>query len=53
MSLRPLRCPRRLVIDTILYVLRTGTAWRRAPHDLVPWDVAYRCFVAGAPTARA
>ncbi|SCG35700.1 Transposase [Micromonospora siamensis] len=41
---RPLRYPRRLVIDTILYVLRTGTAWRHVPHDLVPWDVAYRWF---------
>jgi transposase len=41
---RPLRYPRRLVIDTILYVLRTGTAWRHVPHDLAPWDVAYRWF---------
>jgi transposase len=41
---RPLRYPHRLVIDTILYVLRTGTAWRHVPHDLAPWDVAYRWF---------
>jgi transposase len=41
---RPLVYDRRLVIDTILYVLRTGTAWRHVPHDLVPWDVAYRWF---------
>lgn len=41
---RPLKYPRRLVIDTILYVLRTGTAWRHVPHDLAPWDVAYRWF---------
>ena len=39
-----MRYPRRLVIDTILYVLRTGTAWRHVPHDLAPWDVAYRWF---------
>lgn len=41
---RPLRYPRRLVLDTILYVLRTGTAWRHVPHDLAPWDTAYRWF---------
>ncbi|MEU2636366.1 transposase, partial [Micromonospora fulviviridis] len=41
---RPLGNPRRLVIDTILYVLRTGCAWRLVPHDLTPWDVAYRWF---------
>ncbi|MFG2041612.1 IS5 family transposase [Dactylosporangium sp. NPDC048998] len=41
---RPLRYPRRLVIDTILYVLRSGCAWRLVPHDLAPWDVAYRWF---------
>ena len=34
----------RAVVDTILYVLRTGCAWRMAPHDLVRWDVAYRWF---------
>lgn len=32
------------MIDAILYVLRTGCAWRMLPHDLVPWDVAYRWF---------
>jgi len=41
---RPARYQRRLVIDTILYVLRSGCAWRLVPHDLVPWDVAYRWF---------
>jgi transposase len=39
---------RRLVVDTILYVLRAGCAWRMAPHDLVPWWVAYRWFRAWA-----
>lgn len=46
---RPLRYERRLVIDSILYVLGSGCAWRRMPHDLAPWDVAYRWF--GAWTA--
>jgi transposase len=35
---------RRLVVDTILDVLRAGCAWRVVPHDLVPWWVAYRWF---------
>ena len=34
----------RLVIDTILYVLASGCAWRLVPHDLAPWDAAYRWF---------
>lgn len=41
---RRLKHDRRLVLDTILYVLRTGCAWRLVPHDLVPWDAAYRWF---------
>ncbi|KJE24376.1 transposase, IS4 family, partial [Frankia torreyi] len=40
----PLKYDRRLVIDSILYVLGAGCSWRRMPHDLAPWDVAYRWF---------
>ncbi len=43
---RPLKFDRRLILDTILYVLRTGCAWRHVPHDLAPWDAAYRWFAA-------
>lgn len=39
---RPLVYGHRLVIDTILYVLVSGCAWRLVPHDLAPWDAAYR-----------
>src|SRR5688572_12990820 len=38
----------RLIIDTILYVLVSGCAWRLAPHDLAPWDAAYRWFGGGS-----
>jgi transposase len=38
--------PPRLVVDTILYVLVTGCAWRMVPHDLTPWSTAYRWFAA-------
>ena len=43
---RPLKYDRRLILDTILYVLRTGCAWRHVPHDLARWDAAYRWFTA-------
>jgi transposase len=45
---RPLKFDRRLILDTILYVLRTGCAWRLVPHDLAPWDAAYRWSAAGS-----
>jgi transposase len=45
---RPLKHDRRLVLDSILYVLVSGCAWRLLPHDLVPWDAAYRWFRAWA-----
>ena len=41
---RPLKFDRRLILDTVLYVLRTGCSWRLVPHDLAPWDAAYRWF---------
>ncbi|NKI44629.1 IS5 family transposase [Streptomyces physcomitrii] len=41
---RPLKYGRRLIIDTVLYVLGSGCAWRMVPRDLAPWDAAYRWF---------
>jgi transposase len=41
---RPRKFSRRLIVDTVLYVLGTGCAWRLVPHDLAPWDAAYRWF---------
>ncbi|MBB1156104.1 IS5 family transposase [Amycolatopsis dendrobii] len=43
---RPPVHSRRLVIDTISYVLVSGCAWRLAPRDLAPWATAYRVFAA-------
>jgi transposase len=34
----------RLVLDAIFYVLRSGCQWRMIPHDLLPWDAAYRWY---------
>jgi transposase len=34
----------RLTLNAIFYVLRSGCQWRMLPHDLMPWDAAYRWF---------
>jgi putative transposase len=31
----------REAINAILYVVRTGCAWRHLPHDFPPWQTAY------------
>jgi transposase len=41
---RPRVHSRRLIVDTILYVLVSGCAWRMVPHDLAPWTTAYQWF---------
>ncbi|MDN3627998.1 IS5 family transposase [Methylobacterium isbiliense] len=42
---RPWRWPLRAVLDAILYVLRTGCAWRHLPLDFPPWSSAHRWFL--------
>ena len=37
--------PRREIVDAIVYVVRTGRAWRQLPADLPPWQTVYRHFV--------
>lgn len=39
------RWPMRLVLDAILYVLRTGSAWRHLPLDFPPWPTIHRWFL--------
>ena len=41
---RPRTVDLREVLDGILYVLRTGCAWRMLPHDLPPWQTVYKYF---------
>lgn len=41
---RPRTHSRRLLVDTVLYVLVSGCAWRLVPHDLAPWNTAYQVF---------
>ena len=42
---RPWRWPMRSVLDGILYVLRTGCAWRHLPHEFPPWSTVHRWFL--------
>lgn len=41
---RPIKYPRREVLNGIVYVLRTGCAWRMIPHDLPPWRTTFHYF---------
>ncbi|MBB4934339.1 transposase [Lipingzhangella halophila] len=34
----------RMVLDAVLFVLRSGCQWRMIPRDLLPWDAAYRWY---------
>jgi transposase len=42
---RPEKHPRRSIVDAILYVVRTGCAWRQLPADFPPWQTVYWYFV--------
>ncbi len=41
---RPRSVDLREVVNALLYLLRTGCAWRLIPHDLVPWGTAWAYF---------
>lgn len=38
------RHPRREIVNAILYVVRTGCAWRQLPRDFPPWQTVYWHF---------
>lgn len=40
----PQRVDRRAVVDAILYVLRSGCAWRLLPHEFPKWKTVYGIF---------
>jgi transposase len=42
---RPEKHPRRQIVDAVLYVVRTGCAWRQLPADFPPWQTVYWYFV--------
>ena len=35
---------KRIMLDAIFYVLRTGCSWRNLPHDYPPWKTVYTQF---------
>ena len=41
---RPIKHPKRAIIDGILYIIRVGGAWRFMPNDLPPWKTCYHYF---------
>ncbi len=41
---RPPKYPRREILNAILYLVRTGCAWRLLPHDLPSWRIVYHYF---------
>ncbi len=41
---RPREVDMREIINAILYVLRSGCAWRMMPHDLPAWQTVYGYF---------
>lgn len=42
---RPVKYPRREILNGIFYVLRNGSSWRNLPHDLPPWKSVYWYFM--------
>ena len=38
---RPPKYGKRIMLDAILYLLRTGCSWRHLPHDFPPWKSVY------------
>ena len=41
---RPQEHSRRDIVDGILYIIRTGGAWRMMPNDLPHWKTCYHYF---------
>jgi transposase len=41
---RPESHPRREIVNAILYLIRTGCAWRMLPKDFPPWPTVYWYF---------
>jgi transposase len=41
---RPELHPRRAIVDAVLYVARTGCAWRMLPKDFPPWQTVHMYF---------
>jgi transposase len=42
---RPAKYARREIVNALVYLLRSGCAWRLLPHDLPPWRIVYWYFM--------
>ena len=42
---QPPRYPKRDILNSIFYAVRSGCAWRLLPHDLPPWRIVYYYFM--------
>ena len=50
---RPVKYPRREIVNAILYILRTGAAWRLLPHDLPPYRIVFHYYTTALGVRRA
>jgi transposase len=41
---RPVKHDRLAILNAILYLVRTGCAWRLLPHDMPSWKTVYHYF---------
>ncbi|MDB6125912.1 MAG: transposase [Pedosphaera sp.] len=41
---RPLKHPRRKIMDALFYLVRAGCAWRLLPREFAPWSTVYGYF---------
>lgn len=41
---RPPKYERRVMLDAVFYVVRTGCQWRSLPHDFPPWGPVWATF---------
>jgi putative transposase len=41
---RPAKHTRREILNSIFYMVRSGSAWKLLPHDLPPWRTVYHYF---------
>ena len=41
---RPLKWPRRLMVEAIFYLVRSGCAWRMLPSSFPPWPTVFAHF---------
>ena len=43
---RPVKYPRREIVNAILYLVRSGCQWRMLPDEFPPWKTVYGYFAA-------